>query len=95
MGSSDITSTSVTSGPARVTYNPMMILAFIAGLAGIYFLFKKTGKKRIKSGVGLINFSISPHNEKIAIGLGIIALGMYGLDLYFKHRENQKRKDSD
>ncbi len=93
MGYSDITSTSVNSGPARVTYNPMILLVFIAGLAGIYFLFKK-GKKT-KSGVGLINFSISPHNEKIAIGLGCVALSMYGLDLYLKYKDSDQKNDSD
>ena len=89
MGYSDFTSTSVSSGPTRVTYNPMMILLFIAGSAGIYFLFKKR-KDRIKSGIGLINFSISPRNEKFAIGLAIVALSMYGLDVYLKHKDPKK-----
>ena len=92
MGYSDITSNSVTSGSVAVTNNPM-ILVFIAGLACVFFLFKN--KRKIKSGVGLINFSISPRNEKIAIGLGCVALSMYGLDLYLKYKDSDQKNDSD
>ena len=66
--------------------NQFLALLFI-GIAIFYFSRKK---KRVKSGVGLINFSISPHNEKIAIGLAIVALSVYGLDVYLKHRKTEK-----
>ena len=46
MAWNDITSTSVTSGEAIVTYNPMMILVVIAVLAAIFFLL--FGKKKAK-----------------------------------------------
>ena len=67
-------------------YNKLVVL--FGGILLFYFFMRK--EKRIKSGIGLINFTISPHNEKIAIGLAIAALGFYGLDIYLKHKNPQK-----
>ena len=69
------------------------LLALLVIILIVIYFFMSKNKKRVKSGVGLINFSISPHNEKIAIGLAIVALSMYGLDVYLKYK-NPKIKDS-
>ena len=71
MGYSDITSTSVNSGPARVTYNPMIILVFIAGLA--FLLLSVTPARQ-----WIIN-SI-PKSMKFGVGAGIgLFLAIIGL----------------
>lgn len=92
MGYSDFTSTNVSSGDINVASGINIGSKYIFALLfiGLVIFYFSRKKKRVKSGIGLINFSISPHNEKIAIGLAIVALSMYGLDVYLKHRKTEK-----
>lgn len=80
-----------TCGPNAKRNQLLALLVII--LIVIYFLMSKN-KKRVKSGVGLINFSISSNNERIAVGLAAIALSLYGLDLYLKYLNPNINKDS-
>jgi hypothetical protein len=92
MGNSDITSSNIQKGD--VNQNNNMIFLFILVCGGAYLLFRNKKKVRVRSGVSLINISISPHNEKIAVGMGIVALLMYGYHLYIERRsleENHKK----
>ena len=92
MAYSDVTSKNISSGniiDSSFNIPRIVVLFLIAG--AIYFY---TRKKRIKSGVALINFSISPHNEKLAVVLGALALGIYGLDVYLKHINHEEENDS-
>ena len=95
MAYSDVTSKNISSGNIidSSSYNLTIIVLFLIAGA-IYFYTRKKKKKRIKSGVSLINFSISPHNEKIAVVLGALALGIYGLDVYLKHTNHKEENDS-
>ena len=93
MAYSDGTSKNISSGniiDSSFNIPRIVVLFLIAG--SIYFYTRK--KKRIKSGVALINLSISTHNDKIAVLFAVLALSIYGLDVYLKHRNHKEENDS-
>lgn len=86
MKQSDCTSTNISSGNVSVFSNQNLIFLAIAGLF-IYFLFKKSKKK---SGMAILNISVSPHNEKVGIALAIIGIVMYGYHIYLESKHIKK-----
>tara|TARA_Y100000817_G_scaffold314746_1_gene314905 strand:- start:3126 stop:3407 length:282 start_codon:yes stop_codon:yes gene_type:complete len=89
---SDVTSKNISSGDiidSSFNIPRIVVLFLIAG--AIYFY---TRKKRIKSGVALINLSISTHNDKIAVLFAILALSIYGLDVYLRNRNHKEENGS-
>ena len=92
MAYSDGTSKNISSGniiDSSFNIPRIVVLFLIAG--AIYFY---TRKKRIKSGVALINLSISTHNDKIAVLFAILALSIYGLDVYLRNRNHKEENGS-
>lgn len=87
MGSSDFTSSSLTSGNVSVL-NGKNIIFLILIFGSIYFLYSR--KSKVKSGVAFLNISVSPHNEKIGILFAAIGLSMYGYHLYLESKHLQK-----
>ena len=82
----DPTSTRISKGKAERN-NTNVLVFFALFVAGVLYYSRS---KRVKSGVGLINISISPHNELIAIIMGTISLLMYGYHLYLENKECNK-----
>tara|TARA_B100001094_G_C17701186_1_gene562763 strand:- start:347 stop:634 length:288 start_codon:yes stop_codon:yes gene_type:complete len=93
MAYSDVTSKNISSGDiidSSFNIQRIVILFLIGG--AIYFYSRK--KKKTKSGIALINLSISTHNEKIAVVFAVLALSIYGLDVYLRNRNHKEENGS-
>ena len=86
MGKSDFTSTNINRGDVSIASNQNLVFLILGGLF-LYFLFKKSKKK---SGMALLNISVSPHNEKIGIALAVISIIMYGYHIYLESKQLKK-----
>tara|TARA_B100001059_G_C17281202_1_gene308330 strand:- start:127 stop:399 length:273 start_codon:yes stop_codon:yes gene_type:complete len=88
MGKSDFTSRSLSSG--NITVSNTNNIKFFLLIIFIGFIYLYNRKSRKKSGVALLNISVSPHNEKIAVTLAIITIIMYGYHIYLESKHLKK-----